>query len=117
MSIWMRTPERSDELNPEHLSASEYHSIPSHWTAALAISDFDNIEHLDVQIESYRSQKLCLMPKELPDAIIEFLGRAANNNVPRLTLRGFQKEAREQLPADWEVVERERKNKGFWRSH
>ena len=105
--IWTRFP-RGDEaiLDPEDLPQSEYDSFPSHWIAALAACGLEKIVHLGIEAEVLfsTSNSLLCMPKDLQEFIEGFLGRVAENEVPRLLLRGFWEEERKIFPKRWEVV-------------
>lgn len=105
--IWIRFP-RGDEaiLDPEYLPRSEYDSLPSHWIAALAACGLEKIVRLGIEAEMLSSNPYFLlsMPKDLQKFIEGFLGRVAEDEVPRLSLRGFREEEREKFPKRWEVV-------------
>jgi hypothetical protein len=93
-------------LDPEHLLRSEYYSVPSYWIAALNACGLVKIVHLGIEaevIESH-SSSLLSMPVDLQEFIEEFLGRVADDKVPRLSLRGFKEEERNRFPKRWEVV-------------
>lgn len=105
--IWTKLPRRDEVvLDPKHLLRSEYDSFPSHWIAALTACSFEKIMHLAVEAEVLFSTSLSLlsMPKDLQQFSEEFLGRVADNKVPRLSLTGFREEEREKFPQRWEVV-------------
>ncbi len=105
--IWARFPRRDEVvLDPEHLTRSEYDSVPSHWIAALKICGLEKIVHLDIKAEmlSADPSSLLSMPNDLHDFIIEFLGKVADDKVPRLSLTGFREDEREKFPKRWEVV-------------
>jgi hypothetical protein len=107
MLIWVRFP-RSDEAvrDPRLLLKSEYDSAPSHWIAGLNACSLREIKHLAIEGETILSPAtyLLLMPTDLQQCIEQFLGRAADNTVPHLLLRGFCEEEREKFPERWEVV-------------
>jgi hypothetical protein len=101
--IWIRFPRRDEVvLDPEHLVRSEYDSVPSHWITALKTCGLKKIVHLGIEAEMPFSDPLSLlsMPKDLQEFIKEFLGRVADNEVPRLSLTGFREEVREEFPKD-----------------
>jgi hypothetical protein len=105
--IWTRFPERDEVvLDPTHLLRSEYDSVPSHWIAALKVCGLKKIVHLSIEAEMLFSNPFSLlsMPKDLQEFIKEFLGRVADDEVPRLSLKGFQEEERKKFPKRWEVV-------------
>ncbi len=93
-------------LDPEHLVRSEYNNVLSHWIAALKTCGLEKVVHLGIEAEMLSSALLSLlsMPKDLQEIIIEFLGRVADNKVPRLSLMGFLEDKREKFPKRWEVV-------------
>lgn len=105
--IWTRLPWGDEAiLDPEYLPRSEYESVPSHWIAALAASGLEKIVHLGIEAEMLFSNPygLLSMPKDLQEFIKGFLGRVAEDEVPRLSLRGFREQEREKFPKRWEVV-------------
>ncbi|KAF2240507.1 hypothetical protein BU26DRAFT_206785 [Trematosphaeria pertusa] len=104
--IWIRFPGRDEVvLDPNHLSRSEYDSIPSHWIAALKACRLEKIVHLGIEAEVIGSPLYLLsMPEGLREFIREFLGRVADDEVPRLSLTGFREEERGRFPERWEVV-------------
>jgi hypothetical protein len=107
MCIWTRFPGRDEVvLDPKYLLRSEYDSVPSHWIAALKACGLKKIVHLGIEAEMLFSTSLSLlfMPKDLQEFIEEFLGRVADNEVPRLSLTGFWEKEREKFPKRWEVV-------------
>ena len=64
------------------------------------------IVHLRIEAEMLYSDLLSLlsMPKDLEEFIGEFLGRAPDDKVPRLSLTEFREDEREKFPKRWEVV-------------
>jgi hypothetical protein len=44
------------------------------------------------------------MSKNLQEFILQFLGRLGEDEVPRLSLKGFREEERRKFPKRWEVV-------------
>jgi hypothetical protein len=93
-------------LDPKYLLRSEYDSVPSYWIAALKACGLEKIVHLGIEAEMLFSTSLSLlfMPKDLQEFIEEFLGKVADDEVPRLSLTGFREEERERFPKRWEVV-------------
>jgi len=105
--IWTRFPGIDEVvLDPKYLQRSEYDSVPSHWIAALKACGLKKIVHLGIEAEMLFSHPPypLPMPKDLQEFIGEFLGKVADDKVPRLSLKGFQEEEREKFPKKWEVV-------------
>ena len=105
--IGTRLPTRNEVvLDPKHLLRSQYSNVPSHWIAALKACGLEKIVHLGIEAEVLFADALCVisMPKDLQECIEEFLGRAADEKVPRLSLTGFREEERNKFPKRWEVV-------------
>ena len=105
--IWTIFPVSEERLVPtKYLLRSEYGSHLPHWIAALKACDLQKIVHLGIEAKKQPASSplsLLSMPRDLQGCIEEFLGRAADNEVPRLSLTGF-KEEREKFPKTWEVV-------------
>jgi len=105
--ISARFPRRDEVvLDPEHLVRQDYDNVLSHWIAALKTCGLKKIVHLSIEAELLGFAQLSLhsMPKDLQEFIIEFLGRVADDEVPRLSLTGFQEDEREKFPKSWRVV-------------
>lgn len=105
--IWIRIPGGDETiLNPKDLPRSQYDSVPSHWIAALTACSLEKIVHLSIEAEVLYSTSYSLlsMPKDLQEFIEGFLGRMAEDKVPRLSLKGFREEEREKFPKRWDVV-------------
>ena len=100
--IWAEFPVRSREVrDSKYLPRSEYDKYPSDWIAALAACRFEKIIHLDIEVYSHTSSHI--MPEDLQEFVKRFLGRVAENEVPRLTLTGFREEERQKFPKEWKV--------------
>lgn len=74
------------------------------WMAALTACRFEKIAHLGIEmwVNSFSIDRV-EMPKVLSEFIQKFLGRVAENDVPRLTLKGFQEDERLKFPNWWKV--------------
>jgi hypothetical protein len=105
--IWTMFPKNHEViLDPDYILRSEYDSFPSHWIAALKACRLEKIVHLGIEAEMLFSDPsfLLCMPEDLQEFIEEFIGRVADDEVPRLSLTGFREEEREKFPKRWEVV-------------
>jgi hypothetical protein len=106
MCIWVGfTREDKPVPDPETLELCEFHSVPSHWIVALKACRLQQIVHLAVEAGMYtRPLFVPSMPRDLQESIEQFLARAADGMVRKLSLRGFSEEERGKFPKRWEIT-------------
>lgn len=92
--------------DPKDPPSTENNGYPSHWGAALALCDFENIVHLSVDTDPRNvwSEIPFGVAKDLQKLIEKVLERVPENEVPRLSLTGYDEKEREKFPRNWKVV-------------
>ena len=92
--------------DPKDLPLTDLLSCPSHWGAAFASCDFEKIVHLSVEANLINARKDIPfgVSKDLREFIEKVFERVPENEVPRLSLMGYDEKEREKFPRKWKIV-------------